>query len=85
MPKQPPHNFHLRLPDDVMAHLVEGKGDNSLNKEIVDRLRGTMADDDVAAAGRAMRQILDKLDSADRRELLTIAVRALKILAKAKG
>lgn len=84
MPKSPPHSFHLRLPEDVLVFLMDEKGSNSLNKEIVDRLRGSMAQSEADDLAKALRPILDTLDADDRQELMTLAARALQILAKSR-
>ncbi|HWK65366.1 MAG TPA: hypothetical protein VNS34_10520 [Rhizobiaceae bacterium] len=84
MSKQPPHSFHLRLPEDVLSFLMDEKGSNSLNGEIIDRLRGTMAQRDADRLGAALRPILDPLDDADREELVALTIRALQILAKGR-
>ncbi len=82
MPKTPPHSFHLRLPTDVLSFLMTEKGSNSLNSEIVERLRGSMVQAEGDSIGEALRPILDTLDEADRAELIALAVRAIEILAK---
>lgn len=84
MPKSPRHDFHLRLPDDVLAFLMDEKGSKSLNKEIVDRLRGSMAAAEADSLAKALQPILDTLDSPDREELTGLAIRALEILAKGR-
>lgn len=58
------------------------KGSNSLNSEIVERLRGSMVQAEGDSIGEALRPILDTLDEADRAELIALAVRAIEILAK---
>jgi hypothetical protein len=63
---------------------MDEKGGNSLNGEIVDRLRGSMAQSDADRLGKALRPILDTLEPADRDELVALAIRALEILAKSK-
>lgn len=85
MPKLPPRHFHLRLPEEVFAFLMGEKGDNSLNKEIVERLRGSMAQGEVDSLGAALRSILNTVDPADREELTAIALRAIEILAKSRA
>lgn len=81
MPEKSHHHFHLRLPEDVLAFLMDEKGDKSLNKEIIGRLRGLMAEDRI---GKALRPILDTLEADDQAELVELAIRALEILAKGK-
>ena len=84
MPKEPPHNFHVRLPKDLLAVLMSEKGEKSLNKEIVARLRLTMTRDAATQIGGLLRPFLDSLDETDRERLLDLATEAASILAKAK-
>lgn len=60
------------------------KGGKSLNKEIVDRLRGSIAQGETDSLAAALRPILDKLDADERQELVAIAIRAFEILATSK-
>lgn len=76
------HDFHLRLPEDVFSFLMDEKGKKSLNKEIVDRLRGAMAQADADSLAGALKPLLDPLDPGDREELVLLTIRAIEILAK---
>lgn len=84
MPKEPPHNFHVRLPKDLLAVLMDEKGEKSLNKEIVERLLLTMTRDAAAQIGDLLRPILATLEEPDRERLLELAAEAAAILAKSR-
>lgn len=84
MPKAPPHHFHVRLPKDLLATLLDGKGDNSLNSEIVSRLERSFSHDLAIRVGDLFHPLLGSLKEGDRDELLKLAEAAVEILSRSR-
>jgi predicted DNA-binding protein (UPF0278 family) len=95
MKKNPPHHFHVRLPSDLFASIVDSmrrKGGKSLNKEIVEQLRETnskfaaeeSAKDDASRIADALRPLLETLEQAESEHVSRLLIEAAQILTKRK-
>lgn len=87
MKKTPPHNFHVRLPDELFADIVQGmrrKGGKSLNREIVERLGETRATDAASRIADALRPLLGTLEETEAERVAKLLIEAAEILANRK-
>ncbi|WP_157014870.1 Arc family DNA-binding protein [Mesorhizobium xinjiangense] len=75
-------SFHLRLPPEIKARLLEVKGESSLNSEIVERLDRSLEPDPAMQLAEVFRPILSDLDAADRVKMIKLITDAVEILQK---
>ncbi|CDX26881.1 conserved hypothetical protein [Mesorhizobium plurifarium] len=80
-----PPSFHLRLPARLKDQLQSARGDNSLNREIIDRLEFTFADPDSAfEIAKTLRPLMRTLSHEDQKILVTAMADVVAVLVKGR-
>lgn len=85
MTKPEPPTFHLRLPSEIKKRLESAKGKNSLNREIVERLRRSLEPDPALEFAQVVRPFFATLDEAGREKVMKMAADAVGILAERRS
>lgn len=85
MSQPEPPSFHLRLPQSLKDKLQAARDRNSLNTEIVERLRRSFEPDPALQLAEIFRPILETLSAHDQARLLDLTTSMVDVIVKGPG